>query len=283
MKKYFQYIFYMFLLIACNDNFIDDQLEEGELIVVDGWIEQGKFPFVILTRSTPYFSIIDSTSYRNLIVSTAKVTIFTEDTFEILTFSPENNLFPPYAYRGYEIKGELSKTYWLEVKQYDTILRAQTTIPAPTIIDTAWFELQIPEDSLGIINLIFTDDTTENNYYRILTQIIDEDSKFYPVLSSTINDSYLSRPDNIFPLFQGKKTPIDNPEAAYFKIGDKVRIKLCTIDEPSYSFWHAYQVESLNSINPFASSSINLEGNIKGDGFGIWSGRGVDYYDLHIK
>ncbi|MBN2520643.1 MAG: DUF4249 domain-containing protein [Bacteroidales bacterium] len=287
MKKIEKYIYYYaaiwILLFSCNKEIVFHEEHNKSYIVVDGWIENGKFPYVILTRNTPYFTIVDSSSFIDLVITNAKVSVSDGQTTEVLTFGPEDKYFPPYVYRGTEMKGETGKTYYLEVKLYDTILTAATTIPDPPQIDTAWFELKPDNDTLSVIKLQFTDDKNSKNYYRILTNIRGQGSRFIPIMSSTIDDVYFQKPVNVYPILKGQATPVDYADDLYFKIGNIVTIKLCSIDKEAYLFWHNYQFEVINSVNPFASSSINVQGNIKGEGLGIWSGAGVSDYTIQIK
>ena len=53
-------------------------------LVIDGSIESGGFPRVLLSNSASYFMNIDSANIRDLIVSTAKVTVSDGSTQEIV-------------------------------------------------------------------------------------------------------------------------------------------------------------------------------------------------------
>ena len=293
MKKIGIYII-LILLISCNDNDIFEEQEGESILVVDGWIENDRYARVILTRTTPYFSIVDSSTYLDLVEYAAKVTVSDGINSDVLTVGKDERYFPPLHYHGTKIKGETGKTYYLTISKsnyynntdslvYDTIATAITTIPKVPKIDTAWFELEPPKDSLGVIKMTFTDDTTEHNFYKVYTAYIEEKIKYIPVISATIDDDLFDKPVNTYTLFKGTYGPIMQPEDVYFKIGESVRIKLATLTEESYNFWNLYQLESLNAINPFASSSTNLQGNINGDGIGIWTGQAFAYYDIEIK
>ena len=103
------------------------------------------------------------------------------------------------------------------------------------------------------------------------------------LFSSTIDDMSFHDPVNHVPLYKGGVSQVLKPEDIYFKVGELIKIKFCTIDKYSFSFWNTYQLETINAINPFASSSVNIESNIEGDGLGIWSGQGVTYYLFYIN
>jgi hypothetical protein len=247
-------------------------------IVVDGWIERGEYPIVVLTRSTSYFTVVDSASFVDFVELRAKVTISNNEKTEVLTLKRNKSKFPQYFYTGSEIIGEIGKTYFLEVKYYDTILTATTTIPRVPPIDTAWFEPKDNADSVGIIRFQFVDNPSEKNYYRVLYKIENEMNEFVPAYISAIEDSYINGNIVKFSLYQGVSNPLDNKRSIYFNRKNTVIIKLSAIDEASYFFWRGYQVEMINSVNPFASISFNMKSNIEGFGFGIWSGADVTFY-----
>ena len=67
MKKYI-YILSL-LLISCQEEITLDLTQSEEKIVVEGSIENGFPPYVILTKSQGYFEGIDSETYNNLFVN----------------------------------------------------------------------------------------------------------------------------------------------------------------------------------------------------------------------
>ena len=281
--KVLLFIIAVSLTFSCRQEFIKPN-ENKSYIVVDGWIENDKPAYIILTRNTPYFTIVDSSSFINLIINIAKVTVSDGENTEVCTLGRRDDLFPPFVYRTTEMRGETGKTYHLEVILRDTVLTATTFIPEIPQIDTAWFEIEPPNDSLGTIKLKFTDDNDTKNYYRILTRNLDEEgTRYIPVMSSAVDDIYFEKAVNVYPLFKGQDSPVDDPADIYYKTGDRISIKLCSVDRESYQFWRAYQYESINAVNPFASSNIDVTGNIVGEGIGIWSGEGASYYTISLK
>jgi len=61
----------------------------------------------------------------------------------------------------------------------------------------------------------------------------------------------------------------------YFKEGDTIAIKFCTIDQPHFQFWQSFEIAAFNSGNPFAAPAT-IKSNING-GLGVWGGYGVVY------
>lgn len=252
------------------------------IVVVEGWIEQNKYPEVILSLSSPYFSSIDSLSILDYAVRSAKVTIYTDDDSEILLLSSNDKYFPPQVYRARRIKGEVGKTYNIEVLFRGDTITASTTIPEPVAIDSFWFELAKNQDSLGYLYFSITDNPNQKNYYRTLTRVQNQEELFVPTRMSVYDDKYFNGEEITFTMAREASSWMENSMDHYFKIGDTVDFKLCSIDKASYDFWNTYQNEILSSANPFASTNARIKCNIN-HGYGVWYGSGVTFSSKIIK
>ncbi len=258
------------------DFVVDDYQSQ---IVVDGWIEQGKFPQVLLTLSAPYFSEIDSVSLRNYSLTRAKVTISDGEITEVLTLKPNDAYFPPYMYVGTSLKGAIGKSYTLTVEYAGITAVATTTIPEPVKIDSLWFARDEGKDSMGFIWIQFTDKPQQKNYYRTLTQIKNSDSKYIPNYFPNWNDDYFDGQKVKISLFRGNKASTDKTDQIYYLVGDTISLKFTAIDKASYDFWSSFQKEIVNTGNPFASTNARVKSNII-NGLGIWCGYGSSYYQV---
>ena len=58
-------------------------------------------------------------------------------------------------------------------------------------------------------------------------------------------------------------------ESGFFKKGDTVIVKFCTIDHSTFEFWRDAENQLGNNGSPFAVPS-NVKSNIKG-GLGVWA------------
>ena len=74
MKKLLFLIIVAFVLACVPESDFDNMAYEPKL-VIDGAIESGGFPRVVLIKSASYFMNIDSSNIRDLFMSTAKVTV----------------------------------------------------------------------------------------------------------------------------------------------------------------------------------------------------------------
>ncbi len=195
------------LLIGCEKEVKLNLPSHESEMVVEGWIEQGKTPHILLTLTVPYFNKIDSINLRNYAVTVAKVSVKCENDSmsEILTFKPNDVYFPPYVYFGTEMYGETGNTYQLSIVYKNKNITAITTIPALVKTDSVWFQHQNGSDSLGIIGFRLKDDPEVHNYYRTLTKRLGKDKRYIPTYTSVFDDKTFNgetlKPDT----FQGQQ------------------------------------------------------------------------------
>jgi hypothetical protein len=269
--------------IGCNDDMYVNTPLPDDKIVIDGWIEDGQYAKVMLTRNSPYFSSIDSASLRELVLTRAKVSLSDGEKEEILILRKNENYFPPYIFEGNEIKGDTGKIYTLTAEYGGKTAWASTTIPAKVPLDTFYFNLEQNSDSLGTIYLEFSDPIENKNFYRILTKRLGKDARYYSTIVQAIDDSYFSGNKFGFSISRSPQSILSSQGNQYFEKGDTVNIKFCTIDKDQYEFWDSYQDEILNASNPFAASLSTIKSNVCGTGLGVWGGYGVNLYTLIIK
>jgi hypothetical protein len=272
------------LLLGCSDEPTLETTTYTPKIVIDGWIENGNYPKVMLTNSLSYFEPIDSVTIRKLVVTTAKVTVSDGTKEEILTLKKDNNYFPPYIYSGTEILGEVGKTYTLKIESKGSVYTATTTIPPIVKFDSLWFETVPGKDSLGYIYGKFTDNPDVQNYYRVFTQREHKDKRYVPVYLSAIGDQSFNGKSFTFSILRGPDSFSKVVDDLYFVADDTVGIKLCTMDKANFDFWRTLERELYLVGNPFSSSGNEILSNIDGNhALGVWGGYGVTYYRLVTK
>ncbi len=278
---------YIFLLIflfifACENEVKIDLIEVESKMVVEGWIEQGKGPKILLSMSAPYFADIDSSTLRQYAVTGAKVTVTSEDTSEVLTLKPNSSYFPPYYYYGTVIKGKLKQEYSIEIRYKGYIYTAITTIPDLVQTDSVWFDKANLSDTLGLIVVKFKDNPDVRNYYRTLTRRLGKDTKFIPTFTSVFSDESFNGETLEIPLSKGNSSLLDIENSRYFEVGDTIVLKFCSIDKQHYDFWNTIQGQIQTSANPFAISNTEIKSNID-YGLGIWGGYAASYDTIIAK
>jgi hypothetical protein len=271
-------------MTSCNEDLAIETTDYAPKIVIDGWIENGNYPKVMLTSSLSYFASIDSITIRKLVVTTAKITVSDGTRSEILTLKKDPNYFPPYIYSGTEIKGEVGKSYTLTVESKGMTYTAITTIPPVAQFDSLWFQTIKGKDSLGYIYGKFTDNPAVQNYYRVFTQRENKDKRYVPVYLSAIGDQSFNGRRFTFSLLRGPDSFSKVVDDLYFVSEDTVKIKFCTMDKANFDFWRTLERELYVVGNPFSSSGNEIKSNIDGDrALGVWGGYGVTYYKIITK
>jgi hypothetical protein len=250
-------------------------------LVIDGWIEQDSYPKVILTSSMSYFDVLDSSTVRQLVITTAKVVVSDGVSEEILTLKRDDNYFPSFVYIGTRLKGETGKTYTLTVTLRGETYSATTVIPPVAELDKIWYETIPGKDTIGYIYGQFTDDPETENFYRVFTLRENKDKRFIPVYLSAIGDQSFNGKSFTFSLLRGPDSFSNVEDDLYFEKGDTIRIKFCTMDKAHFDFWRTLERELYLIGNPFASSGNDILSNIGNkNALGVWGGYGVKYYRI---
>jgi hypothetical protein len=272
------------LLNGCTPETDLDELQYTPKLVVDGSIENGQTPRVVLSHSVSYFDNIDSASIRKLMETTAKVTVSNGERQEVLTLQPNRGFFPPYVYEANTLRGEAGKTYTLTIDLKGKRYTATTTIPTPPQLDSLWFELVPGKDSLGYLYGKLSDPPAVANYYRVFTQRKNIDNRYIPMYQSAVGDRYFNGERFTFSILRGPDDFTNVVDDLYFSRGDTVAIKTCSIDRSHFDFWRTLERELYVVGNPFASSGNDIISNIEGDNvLGVWGGYGSTHYRIVIR
>jgi hypothetical protein len=201
------------------------------------------------------------------------------------------------VYTTFNISGEAGKTYTLQISKEAHQLTSITKIPEIVELDSLWFEIvsTIPDDSLGFIFGTITDPDTAGNAYRWYAKRINsypqwtedeelrgrqKDAGYIAPLGSVFDDTFFNGLSFEFGYYRGTEpnsTKFDdlNEERGFFKRGDTVAVRGCTIDRNAYKFLYSFETQVSNQGSPF-SVPFNLESNVEG-GLGAFIGYGAVY------
>jgi hypothetical protein len=270
-------------LFSCEKEITIDLPAPEDLIIVQGSIYQDSIPIVILTRNIPYYGTNDFTASTNLFVKDAIVKVWDdEDTIILsqnsLTIEQDSSEYELVFYANFSsnFKGEVLKTYHLEISAEDKLLTAKTYIPAITNIDSMWWEPKVLDDSTyAQLFCLFEDPDTTGNYYRYFTKRNSE--PMYPGFSSVFDDAVVNGTSFEIPITRAydRNADVDFKTYGLFEIGDTTLFRVCGIDEATYNFWLTLENNS-NTGGPYASPVI-VNGNIEGQGgLGIWGGYSIE-------
>jgi hypothetical protein len=299
---------FLFLLAACEKEITVELPRTDPRIVVEGTIETGAPPIILLSRTQNFFDPTNVAAIAATFVSDATVTVFDGTTTHTLDricsdIIPEDQLEEVAALVGLDpdllrqanicawtkldnsLLGVEGRTYTLNVLADGNELSATTTIPNAVALDSLWFRLaeQNPgDDSLGFMWATLSDPDTIGNAYRWFARRINagangepKDARFIPPSFSVFEDRFVNGLTFDFAYNRGSE-PFSNSvdlEPGYFKRGDTVVVKLANMGTIEYRFYNTLET-NINTQGDVFSNPANVITNVTG-GLGVWAGLGV--------
>lgn len=262
----------LFLSHSCTENkFIKAEPQ----IVVEGWIDAGGYPIVMLSQIVPVSEQeIGFNELQDYVIHWGKVTISDGEKEVVLTGKKSDDYFPPYIYTTNKIRGEAGKTYYLTAEYNNFYATAKTTIPP--IAEVEEFIISC-ENEKYCINAVINDNPNESNYYKFFMKIAERDSCYISSNYAVIDDKNYTFPCSI-PIEQGRNLFYDKDVASYnITEKDSLFIKFAQIDSVSYNLWNDYKNILELGQNSFSRYSTSIRSNISG-GLGYWIGYGATEY-----
>lgn len=269
----------LFSLSGCIGKFhhVDDPQ-----VVVEGWIDDGGYPVVILTTTvTVGEEFREWGSLKDNIIRWAKVTVSDGEHEEVLTGRKSDDHFPPYIYSTARMKGEAGKTYTLKVEYSGRTVTARTLIPEAVPLE--WIKV-LPSDNEGQANIVagLKDNPDTKDYYKFFTKVMDEDSSYVSSFMGLIDDDILAEGVNEINVNKGTPQVFGSKDKSVtFDDDSFVLVRFCTMDEVSYRYWEDYEDIAMLSRNPFFPVTKKIRSNIEG-GLGYWAGYGSSVYRVSI-
>ncbi|MBL8000929.1 MAG: DUF4249 domain-containing protein [Flavobacteriales bacterium] len=300
------------LLSSCEKEITVDLPETEPKLVVEGTIEVGGPPIVILTRTQSYFAPTDLNSIAAIFVKGAVVVVsdgITTDTLDQVCSSqiPDSlideaaaatGLDPDllasadicvYTDLGNQLIGVEGRTYSLYVAADDKVCTSVTSIPHAVALDSTWFRLAQDEpddDTLGFIWATLSDPDTMGNAYRWYAKRIndgsdgeDKDDSFIAPFFSVFEDRYVNGLTFDFSYNRGDdpyaEEDEDDAENGYFKVGDTVVVRFASIGLKEYQFYNSWY-NNVASQGDLFSNPANARSNVDG-GLGVWAGYSYAY------
>lgn len=295
MSKKTLYIITLLVIIvafvSCEKDITVDLPQPESKVVVDGYVEPGQPVYVVLTRNAPYFAPVDP-DFLNIAETGAdvKVNDGTADWQLIEIDTTVNGLELKGVYIAPFLIGIVGKTYTLSITTTKgEKLTAVTTLPAPIALDSVWFQIQetLPgNDSLGYVWATLTDPDTLNNCYRWMAKRVGKDSSFIAPMGSSFEDKFINGTTFDFAYNRGavlNSTAQDdnNDETGFFKKGDSIIVKYCTVDRSVYEFWRDADNQIGSNGSPFASPAP-IRSNVNG-GLGLFASYSPSYFYLKAE
>ena len=278
MNKFLFILSAVFILTGCEKN-IDLDLEDADSkIVVEGYVESGFVPYVILSRSQNYFDPIGQSTINNLPVRDAIVTI--SNGIDTVKLTEVDTTINGVTVGGFYIAldpltliptmiGVPGTNYKVHVRSADgEEVTASALLPLPVALDSVWFKVQENTDSLGFAWAKLKDPDTIGNHYRWFAKRLNKDNFFIPPFGSTFEDKFINGQRFDFAYNRGSiqnSTAEEdvNEEAGFYKKGDTIVVKFCTVDRSTFEFWRDAENQLGSNGSPFAVPS-NIKSNVTG-------------------
>lgn len=294
------------IFYSCTEEFIPDTQEEDQQLVVEGYIEAGESTmptYVLLTKSIPFLSTIDLSTFNTLFVNDAKVTVndgtktveleefcldelppeIREAAALALGFDPDSTTLNICAYVDFLdlLDRKEGGIYDLKIEVDDEVITATTTIPEYVpLFNLRWDDPPgEPSDTFARLWVTIEDPGEDANFYRYFTE--QEDEGLIAPFSSVVDDKLFDGKEFEFPLTKAEPRDGDfdaNKFGLYYR-GDSIRVKWMTIDEAHFEFWNTLEF-SRNNAGPFSSYN-RVSSNVEG-ALGVWGGYAVRYYEEFV-
>ena len=303
MKKTIYLLSIISLLFSCTKEVEIEIPGYKEQLVIDGSIETGQPPIVLLTKSSDVYSPTDLSAFFNSFVSGAQISVSNgTTTVDLIEICSDN--IPPgsealvsellgvsidelanFHICGYtsfdpSIFGEIGKTYTLSVIFEGQTYTAETKIEQPNPLTNVFWKPDGDLTTHGFSWATLADPPNQFDAYKWEVKRINldidgnpMDANFDEPFGPVFDDEFFDGMtfdffyDNPF----GYEAGILDDYAGLYELGDTIVIKFSKIDENVYEFLEKKYIQLSTAGNPFATPT-NIPNNISGDALGIWAG-----------
>lgn len=301
------------LLFSCTKEVKIDIPGFEEQLVVDGRIEIGIPPLVLLSKTKDIYSPTDLNSYLSGFISGATVTVSDGTNTYTLTEVCSDNLppgseelaaqlfgIPAEQLANYHICaytsfnpatfGEVGKTYTLKVTYEGKSYEGSTSLLTPVAFDSTYWKPEGGLDNYGFSWATLSDPGSEYNAYYWEVKRINLDSagnerdgSFLRTFNPVFDDEFFNGTTFDF-AYENPMSFNDEGLAdqyrGYYQRGDTVVIKFSRIDKTVYEYMEKKFIQIGNGGSPFAVPA-NIPSNMSGGAIGVWAGYSP-YYDTLV-
>jgi len=290
------------LLNSCTKEVQIDIPGYEETIVVDGRIETGQPPVVLLSTSKEVYAPTDIEAFLNGYISGAVVSVSNGTTTVVLDEICTGSLTPAmqeiasamlgipinqlsnydicaYTTLDPTVWGEVGKTYTLTVDYNGTTYTGETAIINPTPLTSTFWMPESGTPNHGYSWCTLSDPPNQFDAYFWEVNIIGNaagdttETGYESTYSPAFHDEFFDGLTFEFayenPFAYGSGVPSD--ERGLYELGDTVVIKLSKLDKTTYEFYEKKYMQLQTAGNPFATPT-NIPSNINNGALGIWAG-----------
>jgi len=303
MKRILYILSILSIATACTKEVEIDIPGHVDQIVIDGRIETGQPPIVLISTSQEVYAPTTLDSFLSGFISGANITVSNGTTTVTLVEMCTDNL-PPGAgpivaellgipeadlatlhicgYTSFDpnIFGEIGKTYTLTVNVNGKTFTSSTDIVQPTSLNAVWWQPDGGISTHGYSWASLSDPPGQFDSYKWEVKRINTDAAGDPIdanfgenFSPVFDDQFF---DGLtFDFFYDNPFTYDNsyPDEirGLFPMGDTIVIKFSKMDQAVYNFMEKKYTQLATAGNPFATPT-NIPTNIIGGALGVWAG-----------
>jgi len=265
------------LLVSCSHQ---PHLQPN--IVVEGWIEQGKPPVVMLHESVSSDKIGDwytTDELKNLVINWGKVTISDGEKDIILTGKTDTMFMPPYIYTTGKMLGEAGKRYSIKVEYSGLTVTGETQLLTPPSFEQIEIK-QLKDNTFSIIGK-FVEKGMPYSGYALFGK--KQGEKQYTLCFNGVFSSVNTNDTLFVDIFKASNAmSSDNGLKTYYVLNDTISIRFSRLDEQAYEFWNKYQSLSFSNSLIFSPVYENYPTNLTG-GLGYFFAYGATYYNFILN
>jgi hypothetical protein len=281
----------LIFLWGCEKKVNFDLKDQPNKLVIEGTIENGQPPVVILSKSVGYFSKIGADILSQSFVHGAEVFVSNGVlTHKLKEYSiPRGNGVTFYFYSidssnlATSFVGQLNHQYSLKVVSEGKEYTTTTSIPNLTKrVDSVWWKkVPFTTDTTKVFVMVrVTDPPGFGDYVRYYTKTNRE--SFFPPYNSTFDDLLIDGTTYEIQVDKGVDRNLDiDDDENFFRRGDTVQLKLSNIDKATYDFWRTIEYSYATVGDPFSTPTKVLT-NIKGNALGYFGGYASQYRSIII-
>lgn len=278
-------------------------------LVVDGIIETGGNPIVLLSQSANIYETSDLAAYISRFVYDANLSVIHgNDTFPLTLFTipelpiesqkkvaemlrldwNEALLLPIKVYSSTVLIAEASQAYTLKISHQGKTYQGTTYLPTPTPLEALYWKPSTENNSYGYSWAKLIDPANQFDAYKW------EVKRLNVFQGAPIDDIYKRGFGGFFSdkFFNGKtiefsyENPLKRKDTThlkdfkrYYRLGDSVVVKFSKMDQQVFSFYDKKYAQLNSASSPF-STPINVPSNIPGL-LGVWAGFSPCYDTLY--
>lgn len=273
----------LFLLFGCETNPPQEQQ-----MVIEGWIEEGKEPIVMLHYAYALDNpdISDTASMMDIVGNQleryARVSIFDGENEIVLTGQLNSKYLPPYIYTSAHIVGEAGRTYTITATRNNLSATATTSIPTVKPVVDSISVRNISDSTQAVVAYINVPDSHETIYYNAFLKRKGE-FQLRSFLMGHVLSSQAKNGQIELPIYSNGNGAIMSG-VGHFVQTDTIQyyLHLSVVDEMSYRIWEGISAQSINQGMYFMSIYKNMPSNVS-SGLGYWCGYNSSEYAFKVN